>query len=304
MSNPVSSRQWLKGIMPAVSAAAAFPLLRRTARATPTIYKVSPPERVPCLRASQWRIPRIGLYRTPLRKRRVAPWVPLFVALLFIAAGFTPAAAQMMSGPYGRPGAGSGSAPPGNADQGRQIAAAKCALCHGPDGNSTDPLFPKLSGQNPAYLYNQLLAFKNKTRPSAIMAPMAADLSEPDAADVASFYSTQRIRPDSVKDRTLAKEGEQIFGGRASRPGVPACAMCHGPGGARRPAMMSMMGGMMAPIPNLYGQHAPYLVEQLNNFATGRRQGAMMNGAMMNRIAAALSESDRTAVAAYLSGLR
>ena len=251
---------------------------------------------------------RIGLYRTPLRKRRAAPWAPLCVAVLFVAAGFAPAAAQMMSRPYGRPGGGSNSTPPGNADHGRQIAAAKCAMCHGPDGNSTNPLFPKLAGQDPAYLYDQLLAFKSKTRSSAIMAPMAAGLSESDAADVARFYGAQRIRPDSVKDRAQAEEGRQIFDGRAARPGVPACAMCHGPGGARMPTMMGMMGGMMggmmAPIPNLYGQHARYLVEQLNNFATGRRQGAMMNGAMMNRIAAALSESDRKAVGAYLSGLR
>ena len=247
---------------------------------------------------------RIGLYRTSLRQRRAAPWAPLCVAVLFVAAGFAPAAAQMMSGPYGRPGGGSGSVPPGNADYGRQIAAAKCAMCHGPDGNSTNPLFPKLAGQDPAYLYDQLLAFKSKTRSSAIMAPMAAGLSESDAADVARFYGAQRIRPDSVKDRAQAEEGRQIFDGRAARPGVPACAMCHGPGGARMPTMMGMMGGMMAPIPNLYGQHAPYLVKQLNNFATGRRQGAMMNGAMMNRIAAALSESDRKAIGAYLSGLR
>lgn len=68
--------------------------------------------------------------------------------------------------------------------------------------------------------------------------------------------------------------------------------------------MMRMMGrGMMVPIPNLYGQHASYIVKQLNDFAAGRRQGAMMNGAMMNRIAAALSEPDRKAVAAYLSTL-
>jgi cytochrome c553 len=70
------------------------------------------------------------------------------------------------------------------------------------------------------------------------------------------------------------------------------------------PGMMSMMGGMgmgagmgtMADAPILNGQHADYVVDQLGQFASGERQGTIMN-----RIAAALSPSDRKAVAAFLS---
>ncbi len=241
-------------------------------------------------------------------------WMPLYLFfLLLMAAGFVPAIAQMMGGPFNGPGGGShgghdGEAygvPAGSANHGRQIVAAKCAACHGADGNSTDPQFPKLAGQNPSYLYDQILAFKTKKRPSAVMTPMVAALSDSDAAAIARFYSEQVIRPDRIKDLNLRQKGEQIFVGHAGLD-VPACAMCHGRGGAslQMTRMMHMMGrGMMAPIPNLYGQHASYIVKQLNDFATGRRQGAMMNGAMMNRIAPALSEPDRKAVAAYLSSL-
>ena len=72
--------------------------------------------------------------------------------------------------------------------------------------------------------------------------------------------------------------------------------------------MMGMMGhgmmghgmmGMMANMPNLNGQHATYIIDQLNRFAAGQRQGMMMN-----RIAAALTETDKKAVAEFLSGLR
>ena len=84
------------------------------------------------------------------------------------------------------------------------------------------------------------------------------------------------------------------------------CAMCHGSseqrgmmgGGMMGHGMMGMGNGMMSSVPDLNGQHAAYIVDQLNHFATGQRQGTVMN-----RIAASLSEADRRAVAEYLSGL-
>ena len=64
--------------------------------------------------------------------------------------------------------------------------------------------------------------------------------------------------------------------------------------------MMGMMGGgMMGHVPNLNSQHAAYIIDQLNRFADGEREGSVMNG-----IAAALSETDKRAVAEFLSGLR
>ena len=83
---------------------------------------------------------------------------------------------------------------------------------------------------------------------------------------------------------------------------APACAMCHGErGGMPMMGMGGMMGtgGMMASVPRLNGQHAAYVVGQLDAFATGRRQGMMMN-----RIAFMLTDLDRRAVAEFVSGLR
>lgn len=215
--------------------------------------------------------------------------VALCVAALWVS--FTPVAAQPAGGPYGRHA--------GNADHGRVVAAAKCAVCHGADGNSTNPQFPKLAGQNPDYLYQQLEAFKSGTRKSTVMAPIVAQLSGADAADVVQFYSQQSVRPDPVMDRAAADEGEPIFLGETAAR-VPACAMCHSANGQRMPMMGGgMMGGNVGPIPNLYGQHASYLVAQLDQYASGGRTDGVMNS-----IAGALSESQRKAVAAYLSGLR
>jgi cytochrome c553 len=179
----------------------------------------------------------------------------------------------------------------GDRAQGLHVVEAKCAQCHGADGNSGDPQFPKLAGQSPAYLYRQLRAFRNGTRKSGVMAAIAADLTAADMANAASFFGKQPRKPDVVKDQSLAAIGERIFFG-----GMPACAMCHRAAGRRGMPMM----GMMAGAPNLNGQHAAYIVDQLDRFASGARPSSTM----MGRIAASLSEADKRAVAEYLSGLR
>jgi cytochrome c553 len=249
------------------------------------------------------------------------------IAITIALAVASPTSAQQYSGDWYGPGMmgcgmmgcpGGSSAPfegsaVGDPEQGRRLAAAKCAVCHGADGNSPDPQYPKLAGQNPAYLYWQLWAFKTGARRSDIMSGIAAALSDADAADAASFYSQQAIRPDSVKDRTLASTGEHVFfAGASSGMGLP-CAICHGSAGQRGMMghgmmghgmmghdMMGMMGhGMMANVPKLNGQHARYIIDQLNRFAAGERQGTVMR-----HIATALSEMDKKAVAEFLSSVR
>ena len=66
-----------------------------------------------------------------------------------------------------------------------------CAACHGPDGNSVAPDFPRLAGQNFDYLVKALADYKAGERKNAIMAPMAGALSQRDIEDLASFYSRQ-----------------------------------------------------------------------------------------------------------------
>lgn len=72
--------------------------------------------------------------------------------------------------------------------------AASCGACHGPDGNSTNPLWPKLAGQHAAYLVKQLEAFKSGERKDPLMSPMAAGLSEQDMKDLAAYYAAQKPR--------------------------------------------------------------------------------------------------------------
>lgn len=232
-------------------------------------------------------------YRTMYRGKLFRVALAIAPVVAFFVAGA--ANAQNLSG--------------GDPDRGRGIAEAKCASCHGADGNGADAQYPKLAGQNLAYLDGQLWAFKTGARRSDIMSAIVAGLPEADLVDAASFYARQMIRPDRVKDTALVSLGQDIVY-RGIGGAVPACAMCHNAGGGMsmmmgRMPMMGMMGGgmmgrgMMADVPNLNGQHALYIVRQLDRFATGERPGTVMG-----RIAKALSKTDRRAVADFLSGLR
>ena len=188
----------------------------------------------------------------------------------------------------------------GDAGHGQRLAQAKCASCHGADGNSAAPQIPKLAGQNPNYLYSQLWAFHSGARQSSIMANIVAALSDADADDLAKYYSEQVRAPDRVSDRGLAAQGRRVFYTGASTWTTSRCAMCHDSAagvGMMGRGMMGMMG--TANAPDLNGQHAAYILDQLNRFASGQRQGTVMN-----RIAVAINPTDRKAVAEYLSGRR
>ena len=193
----------------------------------------------------------------------------------------------------------------------KELAATVCASCHGPTGNSTDPDDPKLAGQKEYYLRLQLRGFKYGARKSDEMSPIAALLSDRQIDEVARFYSRQKVKPDTIKDRQLADLGARIF--RYASRGAPACAACHSPGGYGR-GMMGGRGGMMgggggmmrggmmgntAAVPRLFGQHAEYTAKQLDEFASGKRRSTVMSP-----IAARLSPRDRQAVAEYLAGRR
>jgi cytochrome c553 len=188
----------------------------------------------------------------------------------------------------------------GDAGRGQRIAQEKCGACHGADGSGgPDPHVPKLAGQSLPYLYWEIRAFKEGTRKSDIMAPNVTALAYEDIADVATYFSQQTRKPDEQKDESRIAAGQSLFYSR-----MPSCAMCHSSGSGRGMPMRGMMGGgmggMMGPgtanVPNLEGQHATYIVDQLNRFASGERQGTVMN-----RMAASLNDADRQAIADFLS---
>jgi len=96
----------------------------------------------------------------------------------------------------------------GDASSG-QTKSATCVACHGPDGNSPNPIWPKLAGQHPEYILKQLGEFKAGVRKNDLMSPMAAPLSEQDMQDLAAYFSSQ----------TPGKSVEPGFGNSISNSG-------------------------------------------------------------------------------------
>ena len=190
-----------------------------------------------------------------------------------------------------------GTAAAQNAARGQRIAGQVCAACHGADGNSVAATNPKIAGQLPEYLQKQLDDFKAQTgkkpaRESAIMTPMAANLSDDDIQSLAAYYSGQKLRPASAADKDLAALGQKIWRGGNAASGVPACAGCHGPAGA----------GLPGQYPRLAGQYAEYVAAQLKAFKDGAR--ANDPNAAMRGVAARLTEREIRAVSEYAAGLR
>ncbi len=175
----------------------------------------------------------------------------------------------------------------GNADAGKAKAAV-CAACHGADGNSVNAQFPKLAGQNASYIIQELERFKSGYRKNPIMSGMAAGLSTQDMQNLAAWFSSQKVETGNA-DPSLVKAGEALYRGGDQASDTPACLACHGPDGAGNDPMK---------IPALAGQHAEYVVSQLQAFASGTRSSPMMNP-----IASRLTPAQMHAVASYIQGL-
>jgi cytochrome c553 len=185
----------------------------------------------------------------------------------------------------------------GDAAKGQEIAAKVCAACHGPDGNSPLAANPSLAGQHPEYLYRQLSNFKSQggkpaERNNAVMAGMAAPLSDDDMKNVATYYASQTLRPRAARDADLVKQGQLIYRGGIAAKGLAACASCHSPNGA----------GLPAQFPRVASQHAEYTAAQLKAFRAGDRKNDP-NG-MMRTVAGKLSDREIAAVSEYIAGLR
>lgn len=169
-----------------------------------------------------------------------------------------------------------------------------CAACHAVDGNSTVAANPRLAAQPAAYLYKQLQDFKSGARPSPIMAPVAATLSDNDMRNLAAYYSVQAAKPGVATDAKLVEAGRKLYRGGNKATGLPACMACHGPNGA----------GVPAQYPRLGGQHAAYVEAQLQAFRKGARNKPDNNTDVMEAVAAKLSDADIKALAQYVSGLK
>jgi cytochrome c553 len=179
----------------------------------------------------------------------------------------------------------------GDAEAGKQKVVA-CAACHGPDGNSVNPVWPKLAGQHPPYIEKQIMDFKSGARQDPLMSAQAALLAtDQDVADVAAFFASQ-TQTGGQAAAAQVRLGEQIYRGGNPATGVPACSGCHGPAG---------MGNALARFPRISGQHADYATKALKDFRSGARSNDP--NTMMRGVTARMTDAEIAAVTQYIQGL-
>ncbi|ABD79340.1 c-type cytochrome [Saccharophagus degradans] len=198
----------------------------------------------------------------------------------------------------------------GNAAEGEKLAAS-CSACHGSDGNSPSPMFPKLAGLGEKYLVDQLKAIRNANgaNPKAAsrsipeMTGLLDKMSDQDLANLAAFFDSKPMQLSGAKKAEVQlnsgqkvdalKLGEQIYRAGNLETAVPACSGCHSPTGK---------GNEPAGFPRLGGQHADYIAKQLRDFRAGNRT-TDGDAQIMRGVAKHLSDAELEAVANYISGL-
>jgi cytochrome c553 len=178
------------------------------------------------------------------------------------------------------------------ADLGRavEIVEGKCFVCHGLEGESSSPVFPRLAGQHANYVARQLADYKAGKRRNDTMQAMVGDLSADDFRLLGMYFESKPTRRHEVADPELAQMGRFIYNRGNPYSGVGAGADCHGAAGHGTDK-----------LPRLGGQHAQYVETQLRLFVKRERTN---DNAVMHTIASKLTELELKAVASYISGLQ
>ena len=184
----------------------------------------------------------------------------------------------------------------GDAAAGKDMSAA-CAACHGADGNSAVPTFPKIAGQGDRYLLKQMQDIRDGARPVPTMAGQLDGKSDQQLADIAAYFSSQAASGGQT-DPALLDLGQKVYRAGVADRNVPACSACHSPTGK---------GNAPAGFPALAGQHAEYIATQLKMYRKGYEDetGRTNDGdaKIMRTTAFGLSDKEIEAVASYISGL-
>jgi cytochrome c553 len=157
-----------------------------------------------------------------------------------------------------------------------QAASATCAGCHGAVGQSVNPEWPNLAGQNAAYLARSMASFQIGARKSDLMGPIGQSLAPADIPALAAYFSSQSCKVAAPPSAARFAAGERV---------AVSCAACHGDHGR---------GTSNASLPRLSGQNAAYLSNALKQFKTEERTGPIMVG-----VARELADADIAAVSDY-----
>lgn len=179
----------------------------------------------------------------------------------------------------------------GDAAAGEQKSQT-CAACHGANGIGTAPENPNLAGQVPGYIADQLARYKSGERQNAIMAGMAAGLSEQDMADLDAYYASLDAPVGAVPEDQAesARRGGMLYRGGDSSRDIASCMSCHGPRGH----------GIPTRFPAVAGQKQQYLLTSLQQFKSGERES---DGGIMNDVAFLLSQQQMEDLAAFMHAL-
>lgn len=165
-----------------------------------------------------------------------------------------------------------------------------CSKCHGPDGTGNSPMFPRLAGQQEAYLLHQLVLFRARARADAharaYMWGISSPLNDEQIAQLAHYLSTRKpAKPTPPENTQLAAAGEEIFEKGVPARSVPACRDCHGATGT----------GMLE-IPRLAGQYRDYLYREIQEF-----RGLLRRSDIMHDQTKSITDEEALAVAEYMS---
>jgi cytochrome c553 len=177
-----------------------------------------------------------------------------------------------------------------------QAKIAYCKTCHGVSGQGFRGSFPmpRLAGQQPEYLINQLQAFIDRRRTNPVMFNVAHVLSPTMLKALAEHFRDLNPKPLGGASKELVAAGKKIYEDGVPNAEVPPCTTCHGPEAKGSDA-----------FPRLAGQLNDYVAKKLLNWSKERGQDPAKpdNSAIMQPIAHALTEDQVKAVAAYLSYL-
>ena len=181
----------------------------------------------------------------------------------------------------------------GDAEAGKAKAAV-CGACHGADGNSVVPNWPKIAGQHATYLERQVSLVKSGDRQIPEMAGIVINLTEQDIADIAAYYATQTTSA-GLADEALRATGEKLYRAGNAKTDIPACMSCHGPAGEGNP---------LVPYPSLAGQHSVYVEKMLKGFRSGLSWGDDdASSKIMTDVSLRLTDDEIKAVSNYVQGL-